>query len=173
MRKQRALTRTRRLIHHHKLTIPRLQQPQNLIRRPHLPRRRPTTKKPQPEKLEILQRPPRLHRQRLSNHHPPNRNHPQNSSSLQTPTRRIPPLKPVRRRHRQPRTTSRNLHPQTLITTSKITPPPIQLHPLHHTIKPRQRSSETNHPLPPPGGVSACPRSYVAAPLRPGIVTLG
>jgi len=137
MREQRRLTSTRRLIHHHKLTIIPLQTPQHLIRCTLLPRRTLPPKIPKTEKHKIIQRTPRLLTQRRIHQHPTNLNHPQLSSSHQPRRPLIPPLKPISRRNPQPRPPSSSLNPQTRITGIKIPTPPLQLHPLHNSRLPK------------------------------------
>jgi hypothetical protein len=137
MREQRGLTSTRRLIHHHKLTIIPLQTPQHLIRCTLLPRSRLPPKIPKPKKHKIIQRTPRLLTQRRIHQHPTNLNHPQFSSSHQPRRPLIPPLKPISRRNPQPRPPSSSLNPQTRITGIKILTPPLQLHLLHNSRLPK------------------------------------
>ena len=142
MSKQSTLTSTRRLIHHHKLTIRRLQPSQNLIRSPLLPRSRLTTKIPQPKQTKIRQRLTSLLHQRRSNKLTTNLPHPQQLSSLQTHTTLITTLKPITSTHTKTRPPTRLLNPPTLITRTKILLPFLQLRLQHpHTVTPR--------PLPP------------------------
>ena len=169
MRKQRTLTRPRWLVHHHKLTIPRLQPAKNLIRRTLLPRRTLPPKKPQPEISKILQRTLRLRRQRLSNNLPTHLNHPKFSSSHQPRTSLIPTLKPISRRNPQPSPLSSPLHPQTRIPRLKIPTPTLQIHLLHsrrlpHNSTPALAQTQRTHIYPSGGRESRHTPRHTAHP---------
>jgi len=159
MSKQRRLPRTRRLIHHNKLTIRRLQTTQHLTRSPLLPRSRLPTKIPQPKKTKISQSPLRLNTQRLINNNTSNNTHTQNRSSLQTRRPLITPLKPIRRRHTQPRPTSSSLHPQTPIPRNKKPTPTLNINP-----------PQPNHPFHTPNEKNN-PPTYIPIPTVPMVTS--